>query len=352
MNSSVLTIDPTLPIGLVSVIALPMLAFTVWRMFAARGTASRVFWVLRAIMVVLAVIIVLRPIVPADAPGPVATGGTEVYFVVDTTTSMAAEDVGGEVEGRPGTRLDGVKSDIEQIATALIGAQFSLTTFDSVAQQRVPLTSDQTALVSASRAMGPEISGYSRGSSIDEALPLMTEILERAEVEHPDARRVLFYFGDGEQTRTGQVPADFSVLAPLLSGGAVLGYGTSEGGPMRVFDGFADDDDPNDVAYVGDPATGARALSVPDETNLRVIANQLRTAYLHRAAGEPIARAVEGIDVGEVSVTPGAPPTAGELYWIAALGLAALVLAELVQTVMVLARTRPRRPTSGSGVLS
>lgn len=351
MTPTPITLEPSLPLGLVALVGIPMVAFALWRMLRAHDRRARVGWILRLLMVLLAVVIVLRPVVPAATIGPVATGGTEVYFVVDTTTSMAAEDVGGEVSGRPGTRLDGVKSDIEQIATALVGAQFALVTFDSVAQQRVPLTSDQSALVSASRAMSPEISSYSRGSSIDEGLELTTQILNDAEAERPDAQRVLFYFGDGEQTRTDQVPQDFAGLAPALSNGAVLGYGTGEGGPMRVFDGFPADDVPSEVPYLGDPATGGLALSVIDETNLRTIAVQLGVDYLHRAAGEPIDPAVAGIDVGEVSVTPGAPPTPGELYWIAAGILAILLLTEAISLVLALARLRlmPGARASGGG---
>ena len=350
MSGLPLAVDPTLPIAVIAVSGALMFAFALYRMAAAHGLRGRISGFLRVLMVLLAVIVVLRPMIPADTAGPVISAGVEVYFVVDTTASMAAEDVGGEVDGRPGTRLDGVKNDIEQLCAALAGAQFSLTTFDSVASQRVPLTRDQSALVSASRAITPEISGYSRGSSIDEGLPLITEILQRAESERPDSRRVLFYFGDGEQTRTSQAPADFSIVAPFLEGGAALGYGTLGGGPMRIFDGFADDDAPDDVSYLADPATGELALSTIDETNLRTIASQLGVGYLHRAAGEPIAQAVEGIEVGASTATPESPPIAGELYWVAAIGLALLLLGELVQIVLVIARTAARRPASESAV--
>ena len=350
MSGSLFTVDPTMPIALIAVSGALMFVFAIYRMAAARGFRGRISGFLRVLMVLLAVIVVLRPIIPADNVSPVVSSDVEVYFVVDTTTSMAAEDVGGEVDGRPGTRLDGVKNDIEQLCAALTGAQFSLTTFDSVASQRVPLTRDQSALVSASRAITPEISGYSRGSSIDEALPLMTEILRRAQSERPDSRRVLFYFGDGEQTRTSQEPADFSVVAPLLDGGAALGYGTLSGGAMRIFDGFADDDPSNDVAYLADPATGEQALSTIDETNLRTIASQLGVGYLYRAAGEPIAQAVAGIEVEAPTATPGSPSIAGELYWVAAIGLALLLLGELVRIVLAIARTVARRPASESAV--
>lgn len=338
-----ISLDPSLPVGLTAVLGAGLVAFTVWRMLRTTGRGAFSRWALRLVMVLLAIVVVVRPIIPVEQRAPVATGGLEVYFVVDTTTSMAAEDVGGETVGRPATRLDGARADIERISGLLTGAQFSLTTFDAAAVQRVPLTSDQSAVLSASRTLTPEISGYSRGSSIDEALPLLTEILRDAKVEHPSAKRVLFYLGDGEQTRAQQVPASFAALGPYLSGGAVLGYGTASGGPMRINDSGRSEIDPSDLPYLADPSTGLTAISKIDELALGTISAQLGVQYVHRQAGEPVDPVVSGIDVGKISTTPGSSPSPGELYWIAAIALGLLLTIDMLRAIVTLANLR--RPT-------
>ncbi len=361
-----ISFDPSLPVGVVLVVGALLLTFTGWQLRRTPGRAGTLRWAVRMLMVVLALVIVMRPIIPVENRPPVATGGLEVYFAVDTTTSMAAEDVGGTVTEsavggsapggfaggdqvtRPATRLDGVRADIEQLATLLAGAQFSLTTFDAAAVQRVPLTSDRSALISASRALTPEISGYSRGSSIDEALPLLTRILRDAKSEHPTAKRVLFYFGDGEQTRADRSPDSFAPLAPYLSGGAVLGYGTTSGGPMRINVGpspdIAPESGPFPVPYVADPTTGTLAISKIDEVALGTIASQLSVAYFHREAGVPVTAATSGIEVGAVSSGTVDAAAPGELYWIPAILFSALLMLELLRALIVLtsSRNRPR----------
>ena len=91
----------------------------------------------------------------------------------------------------------------------------------------------------------------------------------------------MFYLGDGEQT-TDLPPQSFAALAAYLDGGAVLGYGTSEGGPMPEFfpptdlHQFGEEEpepDPEaETSYIQDPA-GGDAISRIDEAALQTIAN-------------------------------------------------------------------------------
>lgn len=330
-------IDPVLPIWIIAGFALMLAVLAVAQI--ARGSARR-SWMLRLLMVLLLVGIALRPSLPSDSAGPVQTGGLEVYFVLDTTSSMAAEDAGQAQPDRPGTRLAAAAADVVAIADALAGAQFSLTTFDASTVQRVPLTSDATALASATSALSPEISYYSRGSSIDAPLEFLAGLLAEAEETHPERRRVLFYLGDGEQTREQQ-PESFAELAPYLDGGAVLGYGTAQGARMRVFDGYAADDDPTAPLYIQDPMSGAPAVSRIDEGNLQVIASQLGVPFHRRGGDEPVDGIVAGIDVGEVSTTEGSFSGPVEFYWILALPLGLLALRESILVALAIAELRP-----------
>jgi len=337
-----MSIAPVAPVWLIAVLAAALAVFAVWRLVASPSARTRLWWVLRLLAVVLLVLVALRPVIPAEpAQRSSASGGLEVYIAVDTTSSMAAEDW---ADGSP--RLDGVKADIAAMARGLEGASFSLVTFDAEAVQRVPLTSDATALVSAGDVLTQEITAYSRGSSIDAPVALLAEILGDAAEANPGQQRVLFYLGDGEQTSASE-PGSFDALAPLVSGGAVLGYGTSEGGPMREFNGYVDPDAA--PLYIQDYSAGEPqdAVSHADESRLAAVASQLGVGYLHRDAGTGIADLLAGFDVGDVTVTDGSRGVQTELYWIAAVPLGLIALAELVALVGVLFEAR--RATASTG---
>jgi Ca-activated chloride channel family protein len=305
--------------------------------------------------VLLLLVVALRPTIPGGETGPRASGELEVWFVVDTTSSMAAEDYGDaagatdpDAEPAPGatlasnTRLAGAKADIAAITERLAGAKFSLVSFDAATTQRVPLTSDGAAVESAASVLTQEVTTYSRGSSIDEPVELLTGLLEDAATAAPENPRVLFYLGDGEQT-SGQEPGSFDALAPFLTGGAVLGYGTPEGGRMLEFDGFSDQY--SDLGYIQDysqtPTTDA--VSMIDEAALGTIAEQLGVEYVHRTAGGDLDDILAGIDVGELTIEPGTPGTTIELYWIVAILLGVLVLAELVRVTGALSELRRQK---------
>jgi len=340
-----MTLIPMLPVPVIAVFGAVLCGAVLWRLAGARRPGERLGWALRLVMVVLLVVISLRPSIGGEARGPVASGGLEVYFVVDTTSSMAAEDAATSPDrDAPATRLDAVKADITAMSEQLVGAQFSLTSFDATSVQRVPLTTDSTALASATSALTSEITYYSRGSGIDAPVEFVGELLATARGAHPERSRVLFYLGDGEQTRA-EVPGSFGAIAELIDGGGVIGYGTAEGGRMRVFDGYSADDDPAEVAYIQDPTTGTDAVSALDETNLAVIAGELGVDYRHSDDGAS-REFVDGIDIGPTTVRAGSLAGPVEFYWILAIPLALLALGELAAAGLAIARSRPRPENS------
>lgn len=329
-------IQPVVALPALLAIAGVLAAFSVWRLIVSRGR-TRLAWVGRIAMIVLLLGVALRPTIPATESGPTASGGLEVYFVVDTTSSSSAEDWG---DGQP--RLEGMREDIAAIADDLSGAQFSLVTFDAATVQRVPLTTDSSAIASAASVLQPEVSYYSRGSGIDQAVDFMTDLLAAADKESPDQQRVLYYLGDGEQTLPTP-PGTFAPIAPYLDGGAVLGYGTDQGARMLVFDGYTDDD--LDPLYIQDYTTSpaSDAISRIDEAALGTVASELGVNYIHRSASDSVARASAGLDVGDLTVSEGEPGSPTELYWILAIPLALLALAEAAGIVGAVLEIRPRR---------
>lgn len=323
-------LDPVIPVWLLAIMGSVLAGFAIVQLVLPGRGRARWMWAARLLMVLLLVGIALRPQVPASSLPPAASGDVDLYFVVDTTSSMAAEDWD---DGAP--RLDGVRDDVLAIAEALIGARVSLVTFDAVTVHRVPLTTDVSALAQATRALRQEITSYSAGSSIDEPVEYLTGILERDAQENPERSRVLFYLGDGEQT-SGEQPGSFAGLAPLIDGGAVLGYGTEAGGPMRSYTGY---DDGTEPGYIQDYSTGADAVSRIDERALETIADELGVPYLHRNADESAAAATAGIDVGDVDSGGQVRTETGEFYWLIAIPLTLLALLELAWTLRTVLRS-------------
>jgi len=143
----------------------------------------------------------------------------------------------------------------------------------------------------------------------------------------------------------GAAPAERSSASPpttrwrafrakLTDAGGVFGYGTEEGGPMKLTTGGVDGADGGYIQY-----QGANAMSVIDEANLQTIADQLGVDYQHRTAdAEPTLPKAPSTTTnysksGEIgNVT--------ELYWIAALVMAALLAVELARATMLVARLR------------
>ncbi|MBF4634338.1 VWA domain-containing protein [Agreia pratensis] len=330
---------PVLPLPVLIAVFTVLAAFVIWQLIRRENRPRLLSWSLRAAIVVVLLLVALRPGVPGAA-GEKATTDVDVFFVVDTTTSIIAEDFDGS-----DPRLDGVKSDIVDLVAAYPGAKFALMSFDSSAVLRVPLTSDATAVSNAADVLAPEITLYSNGSSITQAKDLLASTLQRAQDAEPDRSRVVYYFGDGEQTSSAPVES-FDESAPLVSAGFVFGYGTEAGGQMRVQTGYYDDDKTDD-GYVKDD-TGSPARSVIDEKNLRTIADQLGVEYVHRTSpgDAPVA------DVGSSPNLATSNESSGgttELYWIPA---AALVLLLALEAILVVRRLRELRAASirhGSG---
>jgi Ca-activated chloride channel family protein len=324
-----MTFQPILPAVLVVLVTLLFVALAVWQL--VRRPDARLTWAGRVALVAACGLLLLRPGIPGGSASTLATD-VDILLVIDTTASIVAEDGEG---GRP--RLDDVREDVQTIVETYPGARFGLITFDADAVVRVPLTTDTTALATSLSVLRPEVTRNSRGSSVGVAAPLLEETLSSAASVSPDRARMVFYFGDGEQTALGE-PESFAGSAGELSGGAVLGYGTAEGGPMR--DTSAGVDGPGSyIEYEGE-----RALSVIDPENLQRIAEQLGVGYQQRSSGA----ALELPPAPTTATTSqGSTETIADLSWVIALVIAVLLAAELLRAVLLLTRAsavaRPRR---------
>lgn len=322
--------QPVLNVFLLLLLFAPV-AFVVIRALV-RG--DRMLWSMRLLLLVACFVMLLRPGIPGGATQTLSTD-TDIVIAVDTTASIAAEDWDGDAQ-----RLDGVRADVQSIVDTYPGARFALVTFDASAELRLPLTTDTTALISSLEILQPEVTSQSRGSSIGIANKMIEETLKNAADAAPDRSRMLFYLGDGEQTVTSD-PESFSDSAHYVDAGAVLGYGTAEGGPMKVTSGgFGTGGEY--IEYQGE-----QAMSVIDEANLQAIADELGIPLEVRSADNKI-RLPEAPTTTTNYAESGSVGNVIELYWIFALIMVVLLGVELARATMLIAQLRAMATRGGA----
>ncbi|MGF3052500.1 VWA domain-containing protein [Microbacterium sp. YY-03] len=329
-----MTFQPVIMPILLVVLFAPLVFIVVRALITAKSARQRGLWSTRALLVALCFAMLLRPGIAGTPTQTVATN-TDIYLVVDTTASIVAEDWG---DGEP--RLSGIRDDIAELVTEYAGARFSFITFASTAEVRLPLTTDSSAVMSSLAVMRPETTSVSRGSDIGAASATLERVLTAAAESTADRSRMVFYFGDGEQT-SSRDPKSFVDSAELVDGGAVFGYGTTEGGPMKVTSGYATDSpDDSYIEYEGEIA-----LSVLDEENLQTIADDLGIELQVRDAGST----VQFPAAPRSSMTLANSETAGgifDLSWILAIAVSLIVAWELLRATMMTTQLRGLKATS------
>ena len=266
---------------------------------AKRATRRHVMDVLRRFLIVVAVSIMgAGPSIHGEAQEVTST--LEVYFVIDRTGSMAAEDWDGN---KP--RIDGVRNDVAIMMNILTGSRFSIMSWDSKVHTDLPLTSDASAVVSYMDSFDRELSSSSQGSSVNRPAQDLVKLLKKNKERHPQNVRALFVFSDGEtsnQNHWTSAPSgeasDWDAVKEYIDGGLILGYGTKEGGPMKVLRlGDTGSQSGGEPEYIHDASQPDNpiAISKIDEAALEDVASRVGVDYVHspdKSAIESHARSV------------------------------------------------------------
>ncbi|MCL2542680.1 MAG: VWA domain-containing protein [Nocardioidaceae bacterium] len=273
----------------------------------------------RRIGIVVALVLVLLHPGFGHAKVPTQVSDIQVLFVVDRTRSMAAEDYGNHEP-----RIDGVRTDLKALADALPGARFGLMTFGFDSRMELPYTNDADAFDSEVDTLTLEQPTAGIGSAMDRPKEQMVQVLSDAEKQYPDRRQVLVFVSDGEDT-TKTPQTSMSDVAKYVDGGVVLGYGTTQGGPMPEADDLT-----NDEGLIQDPSTGTTAISHADPANLQRIAQQMGIGYEHRSAPGGMDALARSFKASYVAAPASEGATAeNDLTWVFGLVLLGLVLLEL-----------------------
>ena len=284
----------------------------------------------RALAVVVVALICAGPSVEGEATQ--VSSSVEVYMVIDRTGSMVAEDWDGK---KP--RIDGVRQDVATILEKMAGSRFSIISWDSGVRTELPLTTDSTAVTSYMATFVQELSESSQGSSPDRPASHLATMLEKNKQKHPQNLRTLFVFTDGEtsnQDHWSSAPAgdesDWDQVKQYVDGGLILGYGTPEGGPMKVLrlrsEGTQSGGEPEYIRDTSQPGNPV-AISKIDEAALKAVASRIGLDYVHspdKSAIESHARSVlEG--ASSISETRNLQSTYRYIIWPFALILGALL---------------------------
>jgi Ca-activated chloride channel family protein len=194
--------------------------------------------------------------------------GLSVVVVLDTSASMAAQDVSP-------SRMERAQREVLDLSDALSGDRVGLVIFAGGAYKRLPLTLDYGSLrtVVKRTTMGTL---KSQGSDIGAALESAGELLGAASA----ADRVILLISDGED----QVGRAQEVAAKLAEDGVhiyAMGIGTPDGAPI-----------PNASGGFKKDRGGDLVLSRLDEATLKSIASAGKGAYVRSVAGTADTRAI------------------------------------------------------------
>lgn len=307
-----MTINPIIPIWLMLIVCVGLLFLRRKNKYAR---------IRQVIAVVLIFLINLRIMVPGgETYVNTEELDTYVLFVVDNTISMVARDYDGDTE-----RLTAVKDDCKAIIEELEGAKFAVMDFNNEANLLSPYSDNADYAENVINSIYPLSELYARGSSMNVCIDKMTSTLKRA-AEKGDGKVVVFFISDGEITNNDTLES-FDGMKKYIDGGAVLGYGTKEGGNMYVQSYYSSEPDVlmDYSSYPYEPA-----VSKIDETNLKKIADDLSVEYINMNDGnaDSIAKSIRSMSGTSDRTTRQVGYT--DIYYVFAGLLAAVIIWEFM----------------------
>lgn len=305
--------EPIIPIWVMTIICM---AFLLMR---RKGLFN---YIRQIAAVVLIFAINLRPILPDDNKTVGVSTDIDVLFVVDNTISMLAEDGS---EGR--TRLEDVKEDCRYIVEHLPGASYSVVTFDNRVDLKTPYTIDTNMTTQVIDMLEGQLKNYAQGTSINDVMSSLEKLLDN----NRNTYQLVFFISDGEITVEEELE-QHKGLEKYIDGGAVLGYGTSKGAPMKV-NYYYGDDMKEYLYYYDDKYNEVLAISKIDEQNLKSIAGDLGVDYYHMADRSSAEKIIKDIDFDNITAVSNLENAYGgdtELYFYFVIPLVLIFIYEFI----------------------
>ncbi|MCQ2532213.1 MAG: VWA domain-containing protein [Saccharofermentans sp.] len=331
-------LNPFIPLPIMGVICVLLL------IMKRRGAWN---YIKQIIIVLLIFGMNMRLMIPTDK-AIVVDNQVDILFVFDNTISMLAEDHGTDND----RRIDGAKKDVKKIIDAFPGARFALITFNNRADLVVPYTMEGDLVLETvdnlEGILSANADGTSLNISIDKMYDTLYHNLEISDNEDenfakggiPKRIQLVFYISDGEITNHESLDS-FEDVSEFVDSGAVLGYGTSSGGIMKVPDYYGNYET---LKYYNNNFDNVTARSYIDEDNLEMIAEDMGIEYYHIKGNKDINDVIDDItdqiDDGEFITREAKMEGYKETYHFFAMGLILFVSVDYVYTRLKMRRER------------
>lgn len=304
-------INPIIPIWTMALICI---------LFIFLKSKSKYSFIRRILIIILIFVINLR-IMISSPNVKIQTNNLDVLFVIDNTISMVAEDYNGN-----SSRLSAVQNDCKYIIEQLYGANFSVISFNNSSRIIIPFTKDGNLAIEAIKTIQTMDETYAEGSSLNTALEDTLSVLEGS-AKKSDRKRVLFFISDGEITNDDKLKS-FSQAKKYVNNGAILGYGTLQGGKMKIKNRYTDE-----ISYIQDESSWPYSIAISkiDESNLKTIASDIGIDYIHMEKQSNISYKLKAIKQ-DLMKTSGDEEKESftDIYYIFALPLSLLLIYELI----------------------
>lgn len=309
--------NPIIPIAVVIPVMVLILAALVVAIVRKKiGIWGKILRIARVTLVMVLVFLINLRIMGKRYNVDVELKNIDVLFVVDTTISMWAEDYNGD-----DTRMSGVLKDCEHIMDSLAGSNFALIRFDNRAQILCPFTQDSRNVSDAFSTLSVPDRYYARGTTLNTPYEAMAEML-KSSAKKEERLTVVFFISDGEVTAEDKQVQSYAGMEPYIDGGAILGYGTKEGGKMY---------DKGSSGYLKDPESHQDALSIYNETTLQDMAEEMDIDYIHMDKQSNVEYLVDSIKSGSsMSMASSDNVSYEDTYFYYTLPLFLLLLVEMI----------------------
>ncbi len=305
----------------IPVLSVLLVALIVMILIRSDRVRSKIVSILRVSLIIgVAFMINMRPSLKRYN-AEIELKNIDVLFVVDSTISMWAEDYNGSK-----TRMDGVQATCDYILEELAGSNFALIRFDNRAQILAPFTQDARSVSDAFSTIRQPDVYYAKGSSLNVPYEEIKEMLISSS-KKDERKTVIFFISDGEITDDSKLMS-YAELEPYLDGGAVLGFGTKQGGKMQADNGYS-------RRYVQDKEKKTDAVSSLNEENLEQIARDLQVEYMNVQDPEVVGALLDSIKTGSsIRMEEAEMVTYEDVTYILGIVMGVLLIWQLIAVVL------------------
>ena len=236
----------------------------------------RIRYVLQFIAVTFLLIAILGPYI--QTTDEIVSGKQkEVYFVLDVSASMNAQDISP-------SRLEKSKEMIRKVAQKLKGERLGLIAFTDYAYVQCPLTQDNEMFLLYLNMLSTRQFG-NKGTNFRKAL---TRVLGRFSEESSETtNRFIVFISDGENYSEGY----HSVMQKFKKSGINLiavGVGTKHGAPIPLAPTVAEGEIA-EKAFIEDE-NGQRVVTRLNETSFKELIKDLNAPFLTISSGMDISK--------------------------------------------------------------